>query len=451
MATPLSGAQNLASFGPFAVSAGAPELASQMVKALAGQGAQARLLDAGLQGLKMVIITEGLTKRPVTARHWQVLDLCKKLHGSPVRIILLEPMGGTRYDEVSGLKGLSRTLRQEWPDQSVVTWSVPSEYSVPQQVELVLGAIASVKTDADLNATGAYMMEIGAEPQLAQIAADKANVWFVPGGARGVTAACVVELARRQSGSVFVLAGRSAIVPWPEELPATNDMKLLRGALISAAKVRGEKPALPDVDRQARALLAGQEVRETLNKIAAAGARPVYLQVDMSKSGSIQSAVEQVAREYGPISGLVHGAGVLADGLALKKTWEDVDYVFGPKVEGLANLLGAIDLTQLRHVGLFSSASAVFGNVGQSDYAMANAWLGSVARKLAADLPNAVVKSFCWGPWAGGMVDSALAGHFATRGISLIGLEDGARIFADQILQGARNEIELLIGDEWAG
>ena len=78
-------------------------------------------------------------------------------------------------------------------------------------------------------------------------------------------------------------------------------------------------------------------------------------------------------------------------------------------------------------------------------------WLGAVARKLAADLPDAIVKSFCWGPWAGGMVDSSLAGHFAARGISLIGLEDGARIFADQILQGDRSEVELLIGDDWAG
>ena len=30
----------------------------------------------------------------------------------------------------------------------------------------------------------------------------------------------------------------------------------------------------------------------------------------------------------------------------------------------------------------------MFGNTGQSDYAMANAWLGAVARKLAADLPD---------------------------------------------------------------
>ncbi|CAN0535750.1 unnamed protein product, partial [Scytosiphon promiscuus] len=174
--------------------------------------------------------------------------------------------------------------------------------------------------------------------------------------------------ARGRAGSAFILAGRSGITPWPEGLQPTSDVKLVRGALISAAKARGEKPALPSIDRQARALLAGQEIRHTLDVIAAAGAGAVYLQVDMSNRESVLAAVQKITAECGPIPGLVHGAGVLADGLALKKTREDVEYVFGPKVEGLATLIAAIDLSRLRHVGLFSSASAVFGNTGQSDF-----------------------------------------------------------------------------------
>ena len=93
---------------------------------------------------------------------------------------------------------------------------------------------------------------------------------------------------------------------------------------------------------------------------------------------------------------------------------------------------------------------SVFGNVGQSDYAMANGWLNAVAWQLYRTLPEVQVKSFCWGPWEGGMVDATLAAHFAEKGIGLIGLEDGARIFADQMLQGARDEVQLLIGDEWS-
>lgn len=444
-------AQDLSAWGPFAVTAGASEIASLWVQALTERGARAGLLGESVQGVQTVIVTEGLSNLPLTERHWQVLDLCKRLYASGVRIVILEYAIAGDFAQLSGLKGLSRTLCQEWPDRSIVTWSLPASASQDTQGELVLDAISSNVREADLDMSGASVMEIGAAPGLVQATPTDPNVWFVPGGARGVTAACVSELARRQSGSTFVLAGRSGIAPWPEGLQPTSDMKLLRGALISSAKARGEKPALPDIDREARALLAGQEIRHTLDAIAAAGARAIYLQVDMSDRDSILAAVSQVTSDYGPISGLVHGAGVLADGLALRKTRDDVAYVFGPKVEGLANLLAAIDLKQLRHVGLFSSASAVFGNAGQSDYAMANAWLGAVARKLAAQLPVATVKSFCWGPWDGGMVDATLAGHFATRGISLIGLQDGARIFADQILQGDKREVELLIGDEWAG
>ncbi|MFH1516883.1 MAG: KR domain-containing protein, partial [Pseudomonadota bacterium] len=125
--------------------------------------------------------------------------------------------------------------------------------------------------------------------------------------------------------------------------------------------------------------------------------------------------------------------------------------VFGPKIDGLLALLGAITMSQLTHIGLFSSASALFGNMGQADYAMANESLNQLARQLHAQLPHAQVKSFNWGPWDGGMVDAGLAAHFAQQGIALINQADGARIFADQLLDGDRTLVELLVGDEWSG
>jgi NAD(P)-dependent dehydrogenase (short-subunit alcohol dehydrogenase family) len=443
--------EDLASQGPFAISGSDPDMARALVDVLNGEGASAGLLDAMGAGARTVILTEGLSGLPVTERHWQVLDQCRIHHQRDARIVLLQPAEADDFGRLSGLAGLSRTLRQEWPRQRIATWSLPAAAPVEEKAALILRALAAGLQDADLTVDGASVQQIAGAPRLTNSTPSTGNVWFAPGGARGVTSACVMELARRQPGSVFVLAGRSGIAPWPAGIEVTTDMKHLRGALIAAARASGQKPSLPDIDREARTLLAGQEIRATLDAITASGAQAVYLQADMSDRNSIVSAVDAITQQYGPITGLVHGAGVLADGLALKKTREDLAHVFGPKVEGLAMLLDVLDPSRLRHVGLFSSASAVFGNTGQSDYAMANAWLGAVARKLAADLPDAIVKSFCWGPWAGGMVDSSLAGHFAARGISLIGLEDGARIFAEQILQGDRSEVELLIGDEWAG
>jgi hypothetical protein len=114
------------------------------------------------------------------------------------------------------------------------------------------------------------------------------------------------------------------------------------------------------------------------------------------------------------------------------------------------NILAALDPAQLNHTAFFSSAAAFFGNKGQSDYAMANALLAGAGRSLALSYPAARVKVFHWGPWAGGMVDGALASHFEAQGIPLIPIREGARIFANELLAGDISQIELVVGEAWA-
>ncbi|OYW84806.1 MAG: hypothetical protein B7Z22_09875 [Hyphomonas sp. 32-62-5] len=124
--------------------------------------------------------------------------------------------------------------------------------------------------------------------------------------------------------------------------------------------------------------------------------------------------------------------------------------VLATKAEGLFHILARIDRTALRHVGLFSSASAFFGNRGQSDYAMANAILANAGRALQAELPGGRVKVFDWGPWEGGMVDATLASHFKQQGVPLIPLAEGALIFAHELLAGDPADVELVVGTVWS-
>ena len=444
----LSDVADLSQLSPVYISAGDTQLASELGRQITQSGGHAQI---GLEGLlpadSIVILTEGMTDVSLVDRHWTVLEHCKALKGIVGKIIILERDTAADHGALSGFQGLSKTLRQEWPDADISTWSV-SPAQVPARD--IVRALSSGVGDAVIRNGKVGAAQTASVSCLAAPVSPRKNVWFVSGGARGVTAACVTELAKRQAGSVFLLAGRSEVEAWPAYVPVTEDIKTLRNALITFARERGQKPSLPEIDKTARQLLAGQEVRETLSAIETAGARAVYLPLDIGNAGATTHTLSGAISQYGVITGLVHGAGVLADGLALKKTEMDLQRVFQPKVQGLLNILNVLDVSALRHVGLFSSASAVFGNTGQSDYAMANAWLNAVARHLHGQLPEAIVKSFCWGPWEGGMVDSTLAAHFASRGIKLIDLEDGSRIFADQILQGSRDDVELLIGDEWA-
>ena len=101
----------------------------------------------------------------------------------------------------------------------------------------------------------------------------------------------------------------------------------------------------------------------------------------------------------------------------------------------------------LKLVCLFSSVAARSGNVGQSDYAMANEILNKVAlAEQARRGPDCLVRALGWGPWDSGMVTPGLKAMFESRGISLIPLADGARAFVADVLDGADDKLR---GDPW--
>ena len=144
----------------------------------------------------------------------------------------------------------------------------------------------------------------------------------------------------------------------------------------------------------------------------------------------------QVRAQWGPITGIVHGAGVLADKRLAEKSGDDFRHVFGTKIGGLRSLLAATANDPLAVICLFSSVAARTGNAGQADYAMANEVLNRVAHELARQRSGCVVKSIGWGPWAGGMVTPLLKAKFDELGVPLIPLASGARAFRRRTAAG---------------
>jgi len=421
------------------VTAAAADIADALASQVSG-----RKVDAPDGNADVVILTEGLTQADTADRHWRVLDAAREARRPGLRIILLQ-----RAVADTGLEGLSRTLRKEWPETEVITWTLSSA-PVLETARDIAQALASGLGEGRLSQGAVSEPLAGSLLTPSAPASLPANpVWLITGGARGVTAACAIRLAA-DAGGTFLLAGRSAVTPWPQGMPDATDLKTLRGLMAAAAKASGEKLSPMALDKAARAALAGREIRETLSAITAAGGRAVYLQMDAGNPASVAQAIASARETYGAITGLVHGAGVLADRLVMEKTEAELRSVFAPKVGGLQNILSVLDPAQLTHVALFSSAAAFFGNRGQADYAMANAILARTGQSIAQANPGAQVKVFHWGPWAGGMVDAALAGHFEAQGIPLIPIDEGARIFSSELLGGDRAQVELVVGEAWA-
>jgi NAD(P)-dependent dehydrogenase (short-subunit alcohol dehydrogenase family) len=275
------------------------------------------------------------------------------------------------------------------------------------------------------------------------------SVFVVSGGARGIGAHCVAELARRYRLR-FVLLGRTRIdSPEPVwALGCTSLQELVRRA-VAEHTTRGERVTPVVAQRAASGILARREVAATLEAVKAAGGDARYCAVDVSDRTALHMALPPLLADWGPAAGLVHAAGVLSDKPIERKTGADFDAVYRAKVVGLANLLGTLAPHHLRHLVLFASAAGFYGNPGQADYALANQVLDRAAYRLRQALPDCHVVALDWGPWDGGMVTPTVKQHFSERGIEVIPVLAGVRALIDVLERtGAdRDATQIVIGN----
>ena len=354
----------------------------------------------------------------------------------------------------AALAGLTKTLSHEWPSVHCRALDIAPALDAKQLANAVI---------AELFATD-KLLEVGVSQGAAQalervtLVAGKADTRhgaanltsadkiLVTGGAKGVTFECALSLAKR-SKAHFILAGRSSQQAIPAWAQGKNNSEL-KAAAITHIQSLSEKPTPKQVDALVWPVQSSLEIAAALEAFTAVGASAEYLSLDVNNSDAIASTIVPIT-ELSPITGIIHGAGVLADKHIQDKTLDELARVYGTKVTGISNLLDALDLDKLKLIALFSSAAGFYGNTGQSDYAMSNDILNKAALQLAQQLPNAKVMSFDWGPWDGGMVNPALKKMFMDRGVYVIPLKAGAELFASQLL--SNTGAQLLVGTDMQG
>ncbi len=274
----------------------------------------------------------------------------------------------------------------------------------------------------------------------------QAGVWLVSGGAKGVTAQCVIRLAR-QYHCKFILLGRSALAGTEPEWAngVTEDAELKR-RIMAALTASGEKATPAKIQKEINALQSRRTIEGTLNAITEAGGQAFYCNADVTNSAGLSRQIESLTRQTGPITAILHGAGNLADKRIEHKTGQDFETVYSAKVDGLANLLACAPPAQLDTLILFSSAAGFYGNPGQSDYALANEILNKTAHLIQRTHPDCHVITLNWGPWDGGMVTPALRALFAERQIDIIPIDSGAQMLVDELERRNSPAVQVLIG-----
>jgi len=353
---------------------------------------------------------------------------------------------------LAGIAGIAKTAAQEWPRASVKAIDLAG--GDRPAVVLADAIVAELleggsELEVGLSAAGGRVTLVTSprssdEAPLGAVFGERPVV-LAAGGGRGVTAACVIALARRTHGR-FILLGSTPLLEEPPGLAQVRDEASLTRALAEAARRCGDALAPARLATHARTILAAREVRATLEALRDAGAEGRYEAVDVRDGKGLAQVLAGARAAFGPITALVHGAGRLADKLIADKTDAQFDLVHETKVGGLRALLAATAADPLRLIALFASVTGRRGNPGQCDYAAANETLVAAGARAARLRGGAcAVLALDWGPWDGGMVTPALRAHFQALGAGLIPLDAGAALFAEEALRATPGFREILV------
>lgn len=271
----------------------------------------------------------------------------------PTRFVLVQHGGGGA--------ALARTLVLEAPEVATTVVDVPIEH--PRAVEWIV---------RDIDATAQYLeahydplgrrrepsvrvLRIGERPTA--VLPGASDVVLVTGGGKGIAAECALALARR-TGVRLILMGRS-------------------------------RP------------MADSELAANLGRMRAAGVRYQYVVADVTDADEVHASLRLAESELGPVTALLHGAGVnvprslaTLDAAAAART-------IAPKVQGLRNVLAAVDPERLRWLMTFGSVIARIGLPGEADYALANDWLAMLVERWRLAHPECHCLNLEWSIWSG--------------------------------------------------
>ncbi|MFI1801207.1 SDR family NAD(P)-dependent oxidoreductase [Streptomyces sp. NPDC020379] len=134
---------------------------------------------------------------------------------------------------------------------------------------------------------------------------------------------------------------------------------------------------------------------ELLDRLAERGVRATAYAADISDLAATRSLVEGIDTGGHPVRGVVHCAMHLEDDLLTELTDERFAAALKAKMAGALVLDHALGGRDLDLFALYSSGTALMGNIRQSNYAAANLFLEALARRRRA--AGAAGAAIAWG------------------------------------------------------
>jgi 8-amino-7-oxononanoate synthase len=258
----------------------------------------------------------------------------------------------------TGIAGAMKALAREWPDSFVKSIEVSAGASPESIAATIFTELTATDQTVEVSFANGRRQTLAVEARaIANDPLPSGAVVAISGGGRGLGGKLAVELARRH-GARLLLLGRS------------------------------------------------ESADATVASIRAAGGDALYVRCDVRNAAAVEHAFAQARSAFGPITHVVHTAGVLADESIATKDIKHAADVFDTKVAGALALWNASRRDPLQTFLMYGSWAGRFGNAHQSDYSAANHVLGRLT-SLLDDRPGVRVATIDLPPWEGsGMVST---------------------------------------------
>ncbi|GIF46427.1 enediyne polyketide synthase [Asanoa ferruginea] len=143
------------------------------------------------------------------------------------------------------------------------------------------------------------------------------------------------------------------------------------------------------------------ELAANLDRMRALGVPVRYERADITDPASLRAAVRLIENDLGPVTGVVHAAGVNEPGLLTALDPESIAATWRTKVDGLRQLTAVVDPDRLRLLVVFSSLIGRTGMRGEGHYAVANERVRAEVAEFAAAHPECKCLSVDWSVWSG--------------------------------------------------
>ena len=198
-----------------------------------------------------------------------------------------------------------------------------------------------------------------------------------------------------REGGVYVITGGlgGIALEIAEHFARSKKLKL---ALLARSELPPEAE-WDDVLRVIPEASAGAQRMRRIRAIRQLGSEVGVFTCDLADGDRVEQALQQVRAKLGPVTGVIHAAGVMDDGPIESRSLSSMQRVLLPKVGGAIHLDRLIR-EPLDFFILFSSVASSLGLPGQVDYTAANAFLDAFATERASREPGRTLV-INWNAW----------------------------------------------------